>query len=158
VESPLHRLPVFIAAGAIIPMQSPVQHTGERSDELHLHVYSGGDRTTFDYYEDDGATFRHEAGEYHLRKMTHHSNTLLLNQAEGSYQPAIKSLKLVLHGDASVKRFMVNGKVVEAQTKTSSFFLPLERYDPINDPDSMGEERVVEATFPYSNEAIKITW
>ncbi|MBL7850874.1 MAG: glycoside hydrolase family 31 protein [Cyclobacteriaceae bacterium] len=158
VESPLHRLPVFIAAGSIIPMQPPVEHTGEQPGELHLHVYSGGMKTTFDYYEDDGSTFRHEAGEYHLRRMTHESKTLILDPAEGTYQPVFNSVKLVLHGDASVRRFMVNGKPVEAQTRTSSFFLPLERYDPINEPDSMGEETVVEATFPYSNEAIKITW
>ncbi len=37
LESPIHKLPVFIKGGAIIPMQRPVQHTKEKVDELILH-------------------------------------------------------------------------------------------------------------------------
>jgi alpha-glucosidase len=160
VESPLHRLPVFIAAGAIVPMQPPVLHTREKIHELHLHVYVGGEQTTFDYYEDDGATFRHETGEYHRRRMTHFGKqkNLMIDPATGSYRTPIKTLKLVLHGDPGVRKFIVNGNPVEGQARKSSFFTPLERYDPINEPDSMGEENIVEAIFPYSSEAIKISW
>ena len=39
VESPIHKLPVFIKAGAIIPMQAPVMHAQEKVTELILHVY-----------------------------------------------------------------------------------------------------------------------
>jgi alpha-glucosidase len=160
VESPLHRLPVFIAAGAILPMQPSAIHTREKTDELHVQVYAGGEQTTFDYYEDDGSTFRHEAGEYHLRRMKHRGKekALLIEPATGSYRTPVKTLKLILHGDSSVRKFIVNGSMVEAHGRKNSFFVPLERYDPINEPDSMGEENVVEAIFPYSSEAIKITW
>lgn len=160
VESPLHRLPVFIAAGAVVPMQPPAMHTREKIHELHIHVYAGGEQTTFDYYEDDGSTFRYETGEYHRRRMTHlgREKTLLINAATGNYSTPIKTLKLVLHGEPSVRKFTINGSPVDAQDRKSSFFVPLERYDPINEPDSMGEENVVEAIFPYSSEAIKITW
>lgn len=160
VESPLHRLPVFIAAGAILPMQPPAMHTREAINELHVHVYAGGEQTTFDYYEDDGSTFRHEAGEYHIRRMTHFGpeKTLLIEPAKGTYPTPIKTLKLIVHGDPAVRQFIVNSSPQEANGRKNSFFMPLERYDPINEPDSMGEENVVEAIFPYSSEAIKITW
>jgi hypothetical protein len=92
--------------------------------------------------------------------MTHHGRqkTLRIDAATGSYTTPIKTLKLVLHGDPDVRKIIVNGSPVEAHNRKSSFFVPLERYDPINEPDSMGEENVVEAIFPYSSEAIKITW
>jgi hypothetical protein len=39
-----------------------------------------------------------------------------------------------------------------------SFFAPLEKYDPINEPDSMGEELVKLAIAPYSQQQTEITW
>ena len=160
VECPVHRLPVFIAAGAIIPMQPPVMHAREKVTELHVHIYSGGSQTVFDYYDDDGSTFRHQGGEYHFRRMIHDGvkKCLEIQAARGSYLPPFTRIKLVLHGSSGVGHFLVNGSTVAAQTRQSSFFVPLERYDPLHEPDSMGEETVVEAIFPYSSEAIKITW
>ena len=41
VECPLHKLPLFVKAGAIIPMQITLSHTGQKSDQLIVHVYAG---------------------------------------------------------------------------------------------------------------------
>ena len=38
VESPIHKLPVYVKAGAILPMQKPVLHTKEKTTELILHI------------------------------------------------------------------------------------------------------------------------
>lgn len=160
VESPLHRLPVFVAAGAIVPMQAPVMSTREPVDELRLHVYAGGEHTHFVYYEDDGSTFQHQSGAFHIRRMTHlgKGRSLKIEAAEGSFTSAMKTVRLILHGDTSVRQFIINGRQVAANQQQHSFFTPLERYDPINEPDSMGEETIIEAIFPYVNEAIKISW
>ncbi|HAA17271.1 MAG TPA: glycoside hydrolase family 31, partial [Cytophagales bacterium] len=59
-DSPNWRLPLYIQAGAILPMQTLVQSLTEKPEPvLHLHVYAGGDGTNYTYYEDDGATYEH---------------------------------------------------------------------------------------------------
>jgi alpha-glucosidase len=54
VDAPIHRLPVFVKAGSVIPFQNPVQHTGEKSETIHLHVYNGNISSSFEWYLDDG--------------------------------------------------------------------------------------------------------
>ena len=56
VEAPLDRLPLFVRAGAIMPMGPVVQHlTGEPPDEITLLIYPEG-ASSFTLYEDDGET------------------------------------------------------------------------------------------------------
>jgi alpha-glucosidase (family GH31 glycosyl hydrolase) len=66
VESPLERLPLFVRAGAIVPMGPVVQHTAERPlDDLTLLVYPAG-ASRFELYEDDGRTNAYRRGHYAL--------------------------------------------------------------------------------------------
>lgn len=160
VESPIHKLPVYVQAGAILPMQRPVMHTREKVTELILHIYSGMIETTFDYYEDDGSSFRHEQGEF-CRRLLHYQGSekkLTIGKQEGSYTCSWETIRLILHGETAPSGFKVNGKKEAARSVHHAFFLPLEKYDPITDPDSMGDEAVVEVTFPYSQETIEIRW
>jgi alpha-glucosidase len=55
LDTSLGSLPIFVRAGAVIPMQSPVQSTAETPAEpLVLHVWPFGSRDSR-FYEDDGA-------------------------------------------------------------------------------------------------------
>lgn len=66
VETPLDRLPLFVRAGAIVPMGPLVQHTRERPlDEITLLVYPDG-ASRFELYEDDGRTNAYRRGQYAL--------------------------------------------------------------------------------------------
>jgi alpha-glucosidase len=70
VPAPLERVPMFLGAGAIIPMQEPVQHTSERGDSvLTLEVFAGARADTFELYEDDGRTFEYERGAYRTTRL-----------------------------------------------------------------------------------------
>ena len=61
VEAPLDRLPLFVRAGAIVPLGPVVQHTGERPlDEVTLLIYPEG-ASRFELYEDDGRTNAYRA-------------------------------------------------------------------------------------------------
>ena len=65
----IDEVPLFVRAGAIVPMQPVVQHTGERpSGPLELRVYlpSAGAATNCSgsLYQDDGHTFAYQKGEY----------------------------------------------------------------------------------------------
>ena len=160
VESPIHKLPVFIKAGAIIPMQKPALHTKEKQEELILHVYHGNEDTQFDFYEDDGATFEFENGDCAVRSL-HFSNSLrkiVVGQVKGNYKSTLKRIRIVLHGFDPATALTIDGKLQSGNTKKHSFFLPLEKYDPINDPDSMGEEEIIEWTGDLSSEKMEFNF
>ncbi|MEX0945589.1 MAG: DUF5110 domain-containing protein, partial [Balneolaceae bacterium] len=64
VESPLHKIPVFVKAGAIIPYRdyhpSIIKGTNNR---LQIEIY-GGAPGTFRLYEDDGLTNQYKQGDF----------------------------------------------------------------------------------------------
>jgi alpha-glucosidase len=101
VASPLEDLPVFVKAGAIIPMQSVVQNTKEKGDGiLYLHAWKGKSKTVFTYYEDDGNTYNYEKGDYCKREIVYDpaAATVTVGKKEGSYTSKFNKVKLILHG------------------------------------------------------------
>lgn len=63
-DAPLERMPVFVRAGAIVPMGPELQYTGEKpADPLELRVYPGADGS-FVLYEDAGDSYDYETGAY----------------------------------------------------------------------------------------------
>jgi len=62
VAAPLDRLPLFVRAGAIVPMGPVVQHTSERPlDDVTMLIYPAG-ASRFELYEDDGRTNAYRRG------------------------------------------------------------------------------------------------
>jgi alpha-glucosidase/alpha-D-xyloside xylohydrolase len=62
----LATLPLYVRAGAILPLGPVKQHLGEIVDApMELHVYPGADGR-FLLYEDDGETFDYRHGRYRL--------------------------------------------------------------------------------------------
>ena len=160
IETPIHRLPVFIKAGSVIPMQRPVMNSKEKVDELILHVYYGEEKSEFDFYEDDGSTFGFQSGDYAIRSITYdpQQKQLHIKRQQGSFVSQLKKVKLVLHGFQNLASVNVNGNTMACTTQQHSFFTPLEKYDPINEPDSMGEERIQMSQFEYSSNDVIIGW
>jgi alpha-glucosidase len=63
LQPALDQMPLYVRAGAILPMQQLVQHTEETPQgPLQLRVYPGPD-CSGTLYEDDGHTFAYEKGE-----------------------------------------------------------------------------------------------
>jgi len=159
VDSPIHRLPVFIKAGSVLPMQYATAHTGIRQKEWILHIFCGKDPSDFLYYTDDGQTFDYQNGKSMKRLIQYlaSENKILISAEDGSYQTDFKTIKIVLHG-TDVNEISCNGDQQKLTHHVHSFFSPLEKYDPINDPDTMGEENVKVAVIDYSKSKIEITW
>lgn len=99
VDAPLHQLPVFVKEGAIIPMQSTIQHANEKpSDTLDIHVFSGTEASTFDYYEDDGNTFEYKKGAFYKRSISYSPiGKLTLGKVDGDYTSKFTSVRIILH-------------------------------------------------------------
>ena len=63
-DAPLDKLPLFVKAGAIIPMYPEMLHDREKpKDPVTLDVYPRG-RTSFSLYEDDGTTQQYRTGAF----------------------------------------------------------------------------------------------
>jgi alpha-glucosidase len=161
VECPLHRLPIYIKGGAIIPMQPVKQHTGEANDQLNLHVYAGLTNSSFLFYEDDGSSFDYQKNNFAKRLIEYRpvEKSLKLQNTEGSFKTVYRKVKLVLHGfDTGLKSLSVNGKNAVLIPEINSFFAGLEKYDPIKDPEPAPEENVLVAEFEYQSKEIDIHW
>lgn len=113
VEAPINKMPVFVKASAIIPMQSPVQYTDQKPDpSLELHLYKGDLANSFIYYEDDGSTYNYEKGIFYKRVINYDPvrKSLTLTAVEGSHITKFTAVKLILHGFDGLTGIKVNGQ------------------------------------------------
>lgn len=82
----LETIPLYVAAGTILPLGPVKQHTDERVDQpLSISIYPGADGS-FLLYEDDGRSFDYRKGEWMGIKMIWNdaSRRLTLTLAPGS--------------------------------------------------------------------------
>src|SRR5579864_3546513 len=60
----LETIPLYVAAGTVLPLGPVKQHTDEKVDQsLSISIYPGADGS-FLLYEDDGRSFNHRKGEW----------------------------------------------------------------------------------------------
>ncbi|HEY8513846.1 MAG TPA: glycoside hydrolase family 31 protein [Cyclobacteriaceae bacterium] len=159
VDCPIARLPVFVKAGAILPMQPVMPNTAMTPDVLMIHLYKGKDATTFLYYTDDGETFDYLEGHYHRRAIAYvpEARTLTLGAVEGTYPSPVRTLRLALHGfDDIGDSIAVNGVPHELRQENLHFFGPLEKFDPFYDPAPVSGELVRVAELTYESGAMVI--
>ena len=75
VASPIEFIPLFVRAGAILPMGPEVQYANQDPfGPTELRVYRGAD-ATFDLYEDAGDGYGYEQGEYAIVPIRWDDNT-----------------------------------------------------------------------------------
>ncbi|MEM0997150.1 MAG: TIM-barrel domain-containing protein [Bacteroidota bacterium] len=138
VEANLEKLPLFVAAGAVLPMQSLVQHTDESPDAtLELHVYAGGPVTEYIHYEDDGQTEAHLGGNYHRREIRHdpRARQIAFAPAAGEYPSHFSQVKVCWHGLNAAPTVSVNGASVGlGSAEDIKFIEPIPKFDPLGAP------------------------
>jgi alpha-glucosidase len=119
-NAPVERMPMYVKAGAIIPMQPVMQHTDERSvAQIRLRVWSGNG--VFTLYEDDGHSFKYRLTQsttlkepqqwattrYQVRAQE--NTTMVEIQArQGDWQPPDREIIVELVGIAE-QRFQDDG-------------------------------------------------
>ncbi len=103
IEAPLNRLPVFVKAGSIIPIQEVVQNTSENPGEtLQIHIYKGDEASSFTYYEDDGLTYNFESGAFYERIISYDpvKNEVVFKPKQGTAASKFKKVAVIVHGVA----------------------------------------------------------
>jgi alpha-glucosidase len=114
-------VPVFVHAGAIVPMQPLVQNTGETPQgPLEVHVWApdaGGDCSGA-LYDDDGHTMAFERGAF-LRirfacEAGKDGTTVTARSEHADFAPWWKSIDVIVHrADGSTRTQRVEGPQVE---------------------------------------------
>jgi len=87
VEAPLDKLPLYIRAGAIVPMGPQVEYADEKPDgPVELRIYRGADGS-FDLYDDAGDGYGYEHGERSVVPISWNeaTRTLTIGERKGRY-------------------------------------------------------------------------
>ncbi len=161
VETPMETLPLYVKAGAIIPMQSVVQSAKEMPyDTMYLHVYNGSASNTFVYYEDAGDGYENQNGKYYKRSITFTGakNELVLGDVEGSFVSKFKNIKVILHGFASNTSFKANGTAASTQQEVIELIPGVSQFDPIGKSIEGKKSTVLSLLVKNSNGKITISW
>jgi alpha-glucosidase (family GH31 glycosyl hydrolase) len=126
---PLHRLPVYVRGGAIIPLGPAMQHTGEKPiDPLSVHIYgfATADRaqsaalSAASLYEDDGTSLAYRDGKFqrtHFKfHQSRHSVRLEVETESGDQKyrsvPS-RAFHLYFHGiEAPVSSVRIDGQEI----------------------------------------------
>jgi alpha-glucosidase len=114
VPGSLDVLPHFFRAGAIVPMQSTIQHTSETPEHpLIIDVWPWG-ASQGELYEDDGISPAYRDGAFRRTRFTcvREAGTVVftMHAAEGSYEPPPRSPVVRLHG-LRVEGYAITGSV-----------------------------------------------
>jgi alpha-glucosidase len=100
VPAPLERLPLFVRAGAVLPVWPEMQYVGEKPVEtLTYRVYPGNFETVL--YEDRGEGLEHLQGDYRWIYLTcaWEDSLLVVNRrVAGRYEAPYKQIKLEILG------------------------------------------------------------
>jgi alpha-glucosidase len=115
----LATMPIYVRAGAILPLGPIKQYTDEPSDEpLTLLVYPGANGASA-LYEDDGISFNHRRGEWMRIAFAWRdaTRTLALRLAPGSRMlpPAERRMVVRVAGTASESAVTFRGRPLEVK-------------------------------------------
>ncbi len=115
-QAALDSIPLFIRAGAIIPMSPLQQHTSEAPREIvNLQIWPGA-FGHFHWYDDDGETLSFLEGESCERgitlNMTPKGFQLKFGPKQGSFQSSIKSWRIIVRETPVPYNVLLNGKKI----------------------------------------------
>jgi alpha-glucosidase len=117
VQPVLAQLPVFVRAGAILPLQPLVQSTNETpAGPLTLRIYAGNP-CSGDLYLDDGKSYAFEQGDFlrihYACKVTADGFELSIGAHQGTYAPWWKQIHAEVYGWKPKQDLIsINGRTV----------------------------------------------
>jgi alpha-glucosidase len=115
-ETPLETMPLYVRAGAVLPMGPVIQHSDEWPPGLLiLHVYAGDGESLL--YEDDGHSLDYQAGAFRLTRFacrTEAGRLSVERRVEGGFDPGYGRFRIVVHGLEGERRATLDGRRAEA--------------------------------------------
>jgi len=114
-HAPLERMPLYVRAGAIIPMAPVMQYVDEHPlTQLTIRVWIGAGEFTL--YEDDGRSFEYKTGNFcttHYRVYIKGEQTIVeIGARDGEFSPTEREMIVELVG-VGEQRFVDDGSAKE---------------------------------------------
>ena len=120
VDAPLETVPMFVRAGAIIPMGPEMNFVGEKpADPMTFIIYpdENGQASTA-LYEDDGVSPAYKRGVFRRTRLSvsrlGDSVQINVSAPEGSYNPGPRSVVFVVKSMAAARQVSLDGKPFSA--------------------------------------------
>ncbi len=122
VDAPLDVVPMFVRAGAIIPLGPALNYVGEKPvDPITFNIYPDeAGSASAKLYEDDGLTPAYKNGAFRRTSLTTRRGptglVVSIGAAEGTYNPGARKFNFVVLGQP-VKTIQDNGRAQEVQIR-----------------------------------------
>jgi alpha-glucosidase len=151
VHSPVDTLPVFVAEGSVLLMQSLVPHTdAPHNGILEIHLFAGNLAGKATWYEDDGLTESYANGGFYSREIFFTGTQVTIAANAGKSSSSFTKIKLVLHG--------WEGKLANFWKKETYQFLDeLPDFDPFSNEHKNYAIPVYTTMLPISESQMEIS-
>ncbi|MBO4305158.1 MAG: glycoside hydrolase family 31 protein [Lentisphaeria bacterium] len=105
---------LFLREGAILPLGPVLQFRSERkADEVELFLFPGREKSSFEYYEDDGISFEYKKGKYSVTVITLEKTAsgALLSITPGK-ETFVRKWAVAVSCDATPEKVLCNGQEI----------------------------------------------
>ena len=121
-DAPLWKLPLFVKAGAIIPVTEPHNNVYQIDNALRMYELYPAGESTFTEYDDDGATELYRAGQYTETKITSVCDakgtaTITLAPTTGCFDGFVKEKATIFKVNVSEAPKKVSAKIGKKNVK-----------------------------------------
>jgi len=120
VETPLKKLPIFVKAGAIIPMQDEViKDDNNAYGNITLDIFPG-EAGSFSLYEDDNLSEAYKNDDFALTKIeTNNNSTISINKSEGKYKVPDRSYILRIRMEKEPQTVSIGKKSIKTNNRST---------------------------------------
>lgn len=144
----LDEYPVYVKAGAILPLYEKVKNLRRNDETVVVHVFPGNGHSAFDFYEDHGndQSYATQYATTHLASnRTDNELTVNIGARKGNYpgMPAQRAYKVKVLGSAIPQSVKVNGQPADYTYEGNDLALTVTL--PATDCDT---EKTVQITYP----------
>lgn len=121
-DAPLWKLPLFVKAGAIIPVTEPHNNVNQIDNSLRMYeIYPSGE-STFTEYDDDGTTVLYRIGQFTETKISSicdakGNTTITINPTKGNFNGFVKEKRTIFKINVSEAPKKVSAKVGKKNVK-----------------------------------------
>jgi len=131
VDAPLEKTPMFVRAGAILPLWPEMNYVGEKAcDPVTFEVYADAKaQAETAVYEDDGLSPAYQRGAFRRTAVTASrtdaGSVIRVSVPEGSYRTAPRDFVFIVKSLLSARQVMLDGRPLAAvgpQTKGRGWF------------------------------------
>ena len=113
-KAPLDTMPLFVRAGAVLPLYPLMQYVGEKEvEDLTLAVYPG--IGNYIHYQDDGESFAYKKGGYNAYVFSQNNGRLQIKDAVKNYEKPYKGFYVKICRDGVTALSETPGEYLNAE-------------------------------------------